>query len=231
MPQLTRLLKYIRPYWLQFFLSVILMAIVGLLDAFRVLLIGPIFDQVLNPGAPPQNITLFQRFPGLQHAVYLQQLMPKYWHNPLSVVAAALVGATIIKGLCDYVGTYLVSYAGYGLVTDLRNDLYPLIQVIAQVGHQPVSRIADQVCPYVIAQAFDDRRAHQGRGHNTQRIVPILGHELLKIDGVLEAGKSLEQRNVLRRRAGIQNLIKDWADQQHTEGIEQAHDGHENDRK
>jgi len=124
MPQLMRLLKYIRPYWLQFFLSVLLMAVVGLLDAFRVLLIGPIFDQVLNPGAPPQNITLFQRFPGFQHAVYLQQFIPKYWHNPQSVVAAALVGATIIKGLCDYLGTYLVSYAGYGLVTDLRNDLY-----------------------------------------------------------------------------------------------------------
>jgi subfamily B ATP-binding cassette protein MsbA len=127
MPQLTRLLRYIRPYWLQFFLSVMLMAVVGLLDAFRVLLIGPIFDQVLNPGAPAQNITLFQRFPGFQHAVYLQQFMPKYWHNPLSVVAAALVGTTIIKGLCDYLGTYLVSYAGYGLVTDLRNDLYQRI--------------------------------------------------------------------------------------------------------
>ena len=96
MPQLTRLLKYIRPYWLQFVLSVMLMAVVGLLDAFRVLLIGPIFDQVLNPGAPPQNITLFQRFPGFQHAIYLQQFMPKYWHNPLSIVAAALVGADSI---------------------------------------------------------------------------------------------------------------------------------------
>src|ERR1700694_1257963 len=124
MRQLMRLLRYIRRYWLQFALSVILMAVVGLVDAFRVLLIGPIFDQVLHPGAPTQNITLFERFPGFQHAVYLQQFMPKYWHNPLSVVAAALVGATIIKGVCDYLGTYLVSYAGYGLVTDLRNDLY-----------------------------------------------------------------------------------------------------------
>ena len=119
------------------------MAIVGLLDAFRVLLIGPIFDQVLNPGAPPQNITLFQRFPGLQHAVYLQQLMPKYWHNPLSVVAAALVGATIIKGLCDYVGTYLVSYAGYGLVTDLRNDLYQRIlkRSASFFSHYPTGKL------------------------------------------------------------------------------------------
>ncbi len=147
MPQLTRLLKYIRPYWLQFVLSVVLMAVVGLLDAFRVLLIGPIFDQVLNPGAPPQNITLFEKFPGLQRGVYLQQLMPKYWHNPLSVVAAALVGATIIKGLCDYVGTYLVSYAGYGLVTDLRNDLYQRIlkRSASFFSHYPTGKLVSTV--------------------------------------------------------------------------------------
>jgi subfamily B ATP-binding cassette protein MsbA len=39
-------------------------------------------------------------------------------------VAFALVMATLIKGICDYLGTYLVNYAGLGLVTDLRNDLY-----------------------------------------------------------------------------------------------------------
>jgi len=147
MRQLMRLLRYIRPYWLQFALSVILMAAVGLLDAFRVLLIGPIFDQVLHPGAPPQNIVLFERFPGFQHAVYLQQFMPKYWHNPLSVVAAALVGATIIKGVCDYLGTYLVSYAGYGLVTDLRNDLYDgiLKRSISFFSRYPTGKLVSTV--------------------------------------------------------------------------------------
>ena len=28
------------------------------------------------------------------------------------------------KGLCDYLGTYLVNYAGFGMITDLRNHLY-----------------------------------------------------------------------------------------------------------
>jgi subfamily B ATP-binding cassette protein MsbA len=45
-------------------------------------------------------------------------------HNVLTVVAFALVGSTLVKGLCDYLGTYLINYAGYGLVTDLRNHLY-----------------------------------------------------------------------------------------------------------
>jgi subfamily B ATP-binding cassette protein MsbA len=39
-------------------------------------------------------------------------------------VAFALVDATFIKGLCDYTGTYLVNYAGFGTIMDLRNHLY-----------------------------------------------------------------------------------------------------------
>ncbi len=39
-------------------------------------------------------------------------------------MAFALVVATVLKGLCDYLGTYLVNYAGFGMITDLRNHLY-----------------------------------------------------------------------------------------------------------
>ncbi len=45
-------------------------------------------------------------------------------HNAWTVVAISLVVATIAKGLCDYLGTYLVNYAGFGMITDLRNHLY-----------------------------------------------------------------------------------------------------------
>ena len=58
MRQLSRLLRYAAPYWLQLFSSVTLMAAVGLLDAFRVLLIGPIFDRVLNPATQSRNIQI-----------------------------------------------------------------------------------------------------------------------------------------------------------------------------
>src|SRR5438105_3553900 len=125
MRQLARLLAYVRPYWLQVLASVVLMAAVGLLDAFRVLLIGPIFDKVLNPSSPTSTIAL-PRFPGSQRIVYLQQLLPSnlHIHNAFNVVATSLVAATVIKGLCDYLGTYLVNYAGLGLTTDLRSTLY-----------------------------------------------------------------------------------------------------------
>ena len=36
----------------------------------------------------------------------------------------ALVASTVLKGIFDYAGTYLVNHAGFGMITDLRNDLY-----------------------------------------------------------------------------------------------------------
>ncbi len=43
------------------------------------------------------------------------------------MVAFALVAATFLKGVCDYAGTYLINYAGFGMITDLRDDLYNAI--------------------------------------------------------------------------------------------------------
>jgi subfamily B ATP-binding cassette protein MsbA len=127
MQQLRRLLAYLRPYTFQFLASVLLMAAVGALEAFRLLLLGPIFDKVLNTSSPSRALTLFN-VPGSDRVVYLQRLIPGFVHNnPLTVVAVALVGATMIKGVCDYLGTYLVNYAGFGLITDLRNRLYDKI--------------------------------------------------------------------------------------------------------
>ena len=121
--QLTRLLRYLLPYWLPFLASVFLMALVGLLDAFRLLLIGPIFDRVLNPSSQGRTLQLF-KIPGTDHVFSLQQIIPSHFQNPWTAVAFALVAATVLKGIFDYIGTYLVNYAGFGMITDLRDDLY-----------------------------------------------------------------------------------------------------------
>ena len=126
MRQLTRLLRYVAPYWWQLLPSVLLLAIVGLLDAFRVLLIGPIFDRVLNPGAQSREIELF-KVPGTTRVIYLQRFVPAHFQNPWTIVAFALVAATVLKGIFDYAGTYLVNFAGFGTITDLRNHLYDSI--------------------------------------------------------------------------------------------------------
>src|SRR5579872_1694415 len=126
MRQLTRLIRYVAPYWWQLISSVLLMALVGLLDAFRVLLIGPIFDRVLHPENQARQMQLFTA-PWTHQSIYLQTFVPSHFQNPWTVVAFALVAATVLKGVCDYAGTYLVNFAGFSMITDLRNDLYDSI--------------------------------------------------------------------------------------------------------
>ena len=126
MKRLLRLLGYARPYTLQGLLSILFMAAVGLLDAFRLLLIRPIFDRVLNPGSVDHEIPLFS-IPHTNIHLNLQQLVPSGLHNDWNVVGFALVASTLVKGLCDYTGTYLTNYAGFGMITDLRDDLYEAI--------------------------------------------------------------------------------------------------------
>src|SRR5208283_5191147 len=121
MRQLKRLLHYVRPYWLYLVASVVSMALVGLLDAFRLLLIGPIFDRVLNPSDPSRELHLL---PSSRWTLQLNWFVPGHFHNVWTMVAFALVAATVLKGVFDYLGTYLVNYAGFAMITDLRNELY-----------------------------------------------------------------------------------------------------------
>jgi ATP-binding cassette, subfamily B, bacterial MsbA len=126
MRQLARLVRYALPYWWQILASVVLMAAVGALDAFKYLLVRPVFDRVLNPVTGSRDIQLFT-IPYAHHIVFLRQFVPARMTNAWSAVAFALVASTVIKGICDYAGTYLVNHAGYGMITDLRDDLYNAI--------------------------------------------------------------------------------------------------------
>jgi subfamily B ATP-binding cassette protein MsbA len=121
--RIGRLLFYLRRYAVQAFAAVLLLAAVGLLDAFRVLLIGPILDRVLNPNSPDGPIPLF----GGNSSLSLQQFVPSHLHNAFNIVAFAFVASTVLKGLCDYAGTYLINYAGFGMIMDMRDDLYEAV--------------------------------------------------------------------------------------------------------
>jgi len=124
MKNFARLARYGLPYTLQWIVGVLLLAAVGLLDNFRVLLFQPIFDRVLAPNAPEGPILL--GLPNSRWNFDLRTIVPRFLHlhNAWDVVAFALIVSTVVKGLCDYAGTYLVNYAGFGTITDLRNQLY-----------------------------------------------------------------------------------------------------------
>ncbi|HTV09697.1 MAG TPA: ABC transporter ATP-binding protein [Candidatus Aquilonibacter sp.] len=123
MKRIGRLLRYLRPYALLSVFAVVLAAVVGAMQAFRVLLIKPIIDNVLSAKAAPDKVLVFT-MPGTHHRINLQAFIPHYFHNAWTVVAVALVGSAVIKSVCDYSGTLLVNKAGFGMVTDLRNELY-----------------------------------------------------------------------------------------------------------
>jgi len=126
MRRIWRLLVYARPYALYSLASVLLMALVGAMSALRIFLVKPIFDKVLRPEDQGGDFLLF-RIPGLDRQLDLHFLVPSHFHNAWSVVAYALIVSAIVKSVCDYTGTYLVNYAGFGMITDLRNDLYDTV--------------------------------------------------------------------------------------------------------
>ncbi len=123
MRRVVRLLSYLRPYVFFTLCSVVLMAVVGAMAALRLMLIKPIFDRVLQPDSPPADLL---RIPvaSLHRMIDLHFLVPNHFHNAWTVVAYALIASALVKSVCDYVGTYCVNYAGFGMITDLRNDLY-----------------------------------------------------------------------------------------------------------
>ena len=123
MKQILRLLSYGRKFWPQILVSVFLMALAGAAQGTMPLLIQPIFDRVLVANAPGGPIPLLPK-PFLGHQVYLHDILPIQGRSDWFMIAACLLIAFLLKGACDYIGNYLVSYAGFASVTRLRNAVF-----------------------------------------------------------------------------------------------------------
>ncbi len=132
MSELGRLLRFSRPYTPHLVLSVLLMACVGAAQALTALLIGPIFDRVLNPASADAPVLLVT-LPILRHKIYLSELMPASIHNVWTMVAVGILAVFFVKGLCDYCANYLINYVGFSAVTDLRQTVFD--RVVHQDAH------------------------------------------------------------------------------------------------
>jgi subfamily B ATP-binding cassette protein MsbA len=119
----SRLLGFVRPYWSPLTLSVILMAIAGAGHAMMPVLIGPVFDRVLDPASPDSPLRLFTN-PFTREPVYLQQFVPAGIHNVWTMVAVAILVVMLVKGLADYFGNYVVNSVGISAVTDIRQTVF-----------------------------------------------------------------------------------------------------------
>ena len=132
MRELGRLLRFSRPYTPHLIFSVLLMACVGAAQALTALLIGPIFDRVLNPSSAEAPVLLVT-IPIFHHQVFLSDLMPASIHNVWTMVAVGILTVFFVKGLCDYAANYLINYVGFSAVTDLRQTVFD--RVVHQDAH------------------------------------------------------------------------------------------------
>lgn len=163
MREWARLIRLAARYWPQMALAMALMAMVGVMVGAFTLLIGAIFHTVLDPHHNGhQPVLLLQHLPFHHRPLYLNSLMPAWIvHNPATMVALALVLVVAVKGICLYAGTYLVNYAGYGVITDLRNHFYEkLIYKSAAFFHKHST-------PKLISTAINDiNRIQTGLSQN-----------------------------------------------------------------
>jgi len=163
MSQVQRLLGSLRPYSLRFGLAFLLMGVVGACEALTALLIKPVFDRVLAPGADAGRILLFS-WPFGDGAVYLQDFFPARIHNAWTLVAVAIIAVTFAKGISEFLATYFVNFIGHSVVRDLRNLLYARIidHSIAFFTKNPTGRLMSAITSdiekiqYAVSQSAAD---------------------------------------------------------------------------
>ncbi len=126
MSDLAQLLGYVRPHAPKLAVSVALMAIVGACHGLVAVLIEPVFDRVLEPEAEHGPVRLVE-LPFSNSAIQLDHLLPGSLDSVWTMIAVAIVGVFVIKGICDFFGNYLVNYAGLAGVRDLRDHVYRVV--------------------------------------------------------------------------------------------------------
>ena len=113
MNDLKRLLNYVRRHWLMFVCALIAMVLGALFETAIGALLVPIINQFLpNVG---KSKTLFD----------LSSLIPRDdWYLAWKIIAALLLGFTVLKGVAEYFSSYLMAKIGQLTVLELRNELY-----------------------------------------------------------------------------------------------------------
>lgn len=124
MKDLKRLLRYAKPYVPGLIAAVFFMAIVGASQGLLVRLIPLIFGRVLNPHPGDNDPALLFTIPHTGFKIYLSQIVPGFIHNIWWMVGFGILVCFVAKGVFDYLGNYLVNWAGISAIMDLRQEVY-----------------------------------------------------------------------------------------------------------
>jgi ATP-binding cassette, subfamily B, bacterial MsbA len=125
--------------------GVVCLSLVGLAEGLIALMITPIFDRVLNPGAPDSRLFLITN-PLTHKAIYLNSFLPRI-HSVGTMFTVAILVVFLGKAIAEYLGNILVQYAGIAGVTDLRNQVYAKVvrQPIGFFQHHPTGRVLSTI--------------------------------------------------------------------------------------
>ena len=149
MKQLYRLLQYARSYVPALLASVVFMAIVGLSQGLVVKLIPLVFERVLDTNAPDTPALLFA-VPHTHFAIYLNDIFPASVHNIWTMVALSIIACFLAKGVCDYLGNYLINWVGLSAIMDLR------LEVFDRVLHQDARFFEAQTTGQIMSSIMND---------------------------------------------------------------------------
>jgi ATP-binding cassette, subfamily B, bacterial MsbA len=146
---LFRLLRYARPYIPALLASVVFMAVVGLSQGLLVKLIPLVFERVLNPSSPDTPALLFS-IPRTHVNIYLSDVVPSFVHNIWTMVAFGILVCFLGKGICDYLGNYLVNWVGISAIMDLRQEVFD------RVLRQDAKFFEDQTTGRIMSSIMND---------------------------------------------------------------------------
>ena len=123
MGDLARLFGYVRPYSYRIGAAVVLMAVVGASYGLFALLLEPLLDRFLsaNPSTAPIELVTI---PFTGSTLNLDDLLPVSPGEAFGPFCALFLAVSLLKGLSDFTASYLVNYAGFAAVRDVRNDMY-----------------------------------------------------------------------------------------------------------
>ena len=114
MRDLRRLLRYLLPHSGTFAIATLAMVVGGVLESAIGVLIIPIVDQALAPGSGHRTATPFG----------LERLIPSSGLAAFRTIALLMIAFTIVKGIAEYISTYLMAHIGQSSVLRLRRELY-----------------------------------------------------------------------------------------------------------
>src|SRR5882672_6086814 len=167
MRDLRRLLRYLLPHTGIFAVATLAMVVGGVLESATGALIIPIVDQALRPVSGQPTPTPFA----------LQKLIPASGLAAFRTIALLLLVFTIVKGIAEYVSTYLMAYIGQSSILRLRRELY------SHLLGQSATFFERHRTNYLVSRLISSAAAIEAAVTNTLRDVLREGFTLIALLG------------------------------------------------